>query len=566
MKFFPAIFSQFIESHTHRRNLMVLVRLLGLLFVLLIAFSVIFHLLMMREGQSFSWFTGFYWALTVMSTLGFGDITFHTDIGRFFSMVVLATGMVFVLVLLPFTFIQFFYAPWMEAQQAAATPRKLPEGTRNHVVLTNWDKVTSNLVKKLPAYRYEYVVIVPTLEQARELTDLGIRVVLGDLDDPNTYRAVQLEHAAMLAVTGSDTSNTNVAFTAREIAPDLKIVTTARRSASCEVLQLSGVDEVIQLPEIMGQSLARRCSVGRQAVSFIGQIDELHVAEAPVGHTDLVGQTLIGSDIRKETGLNAIGVWERGRFEPAMADTKLTANTVLVLAGSKEQMAAFDRRYALEVEAAPIVIIGAGRVGRAAARALAARGLEYRLIEQLGERIRDPERYIMGDASRREVMEAAGIDKAPAAIITTHDDDTNVYLTIFLRCLRPDIQLIARSNLERNVSTLHRAGADFVMSYSSMGANGILNSLRGGKLVMVTEGLGLFKVAVASSLVGLSLIEAKIRIETGCSVAGLRRAGKTLVNPSPTTVFEAGDELIAIGGVEDERSFLKKYPPPEHVG
>nr|MBF0222247.1 hypothetical protein [Desulfobulbaceae bacterium] len=36
---------------------------------------------MMYEGREFSWITGFYWTLTVMSTLGFGDITFQTDLG-----------------------------------------------------------------------------------------------------------------------------------------------------------------------------------------------------------------------------------------------------------------------------------------------------------------------------------------------------------------------------------------------------------------------------------------------------------------------------------------------------
>ena len=168
--------------------------------------------------------TGFYWTLTVMSTLGFGDITFYSDIGRIFSMVVLASGMVFLLVLLPFTFIEFFYAPWMEAQQAAATPRKLPPETQGHVVLTQWDNVTANLIKKLPSYGYDYVVIIPTPEEARELTELGIRVVLGDLDDPPTYQSVCLENAVVLAATGSDTSNTNAAFTARDIAPEVRIV------------------------------------------------------------------------------------------------------------------------------------------------------------------------------------------------------------------------------------------------------------------------------------------------------------------------------------------------------
>jgi hypothetical protein len=65
---------------------------------------------MESEGKEYSWITGFYWTLTVMTTLGFGDITFTTDLGKIFSIVVLLSGVIFLLVLLPFTFIQFFFA------------------------------------------------------------------------------------------------------------------------------------------------------------------------------------------------------------------------------------------------------------------------------------------------------------------------------------------------------------------------------------------------------------------------------------------------------------------------
>ena len=34
----------------------------------------------------------FYWVLTTMSTLGYGDITFSGDDGRLFSMIVMFTG------------------------------------------------------------------------------------------------------------------------------------------------------------------------------------------------------------------------------------------------------------------------------------------------------------------------------------------------------------------------------------------------------------------------------------------------------------------------------------------
>lgn len=39
------------------------------------------------EGRYHSWITGIYWTLTVMTTLGFGDITFTNDIGRLFSII-----------------------------------------------------------------------------------------------------------------------------------------------------------------------------------------------------------------------------------------------------------------------------------------------------------------------------------------------------------------------------------------------------------------------------------------------------------------------------------------------
>jgi Trk K+ transport system NAD-binding subunit len=561
MKFTPAIFGYMLRNHTQRRNLMILVRLLVVLFALITTYSIIFHALMTREGQEFSWATGFYWTLTVMSTLGFGDITFHSDMGRIFSMFVLASGMIFLLVLLPFTFIEFFYAPWMEAQQAAATPRKLPEDTTGHVVLTHWDNVTANLIKKLPAYGYDYVVIIPTLEEARELTELGIRVVLGDLDDPPTYKAVCLENAAILAATGSDTSNTNAAFTARDIAPDVRIVSTASRESAKEVLQLSGVDQVIHLPEMMGQSLARRCSSGQHVANLLGQFDELAIAEAPVNRTELVGKTLAESQLRALTGVGAIGVWERGTFEPALAHTRMTENTVLVLAGTTQHISAFNQLFSRPISSAPIVIIGGGRVGRAAGRSLAARGLDYRIIERLSERIRDPEKYILGDAFKRGTLEEAGILKAHAVILTTHDDDTNVYLAIFIRRIRSDIQLIGRANLERNISNLHRAGADFVMSYAGMGAGAILNVLRGNRLLMVAEGLGLIKVMLPDEFIGKSLLESNVRNDTGCSIVGVRRKDFTVVNPQPDSVFQAGDELVIIATVESENKFLEKYPP-----
>ena len=147
------------NQHGHRN-----LRALGSFFLVLAAmvtvYSILFHVLMLREGQDHTWITGFYWTLTVMSTLGFGDITFHTDIGRLFSILVLLSGTIFLLVLLPFTFIEFFYEPWMKAQAASRAPRSLPERTRGHVLLTSDDAITRSLTRLLQRYSYTYALVV----------------------------------------------------------------------------------------------------------------------------------------------------------------------------------------------------------------------------------------------------------------------------------------------------------------------------------------------------------------------------------------------------------------------
>jgi Trk K+ transport system NAD-binding subunit len=206
-----------------------------------------------------------------------------------------------------------------------------------------------------------------------------------------------------------------------------------------------------------------------------------------------------------------------------------------------------------------VIIIGGGRVGRATALALQRRGIDYRIVEQLPERIRDPHKYVLGSGADKAVLRQAGFDQAATVIITTHDDETNIYLTIHCRLLRPDIQIISRSSLERNVAPLHRAGSDFVMSYASMGANALFNLLQRSDLLMIAEGLDVFKVPVPAQLAGKTLAEADLRHKTGCSVIGIDSHEKTMTNPSPDSVLPGEGEIVLIGTPAGETEFLKLF-------
>ncbi|MFP2904081.1 potassium channel family protein [Pyxidicoccus sp. 3LFB2] len=560
MKFLSSELAYFLRDAKARQNVRALLRLLLVLVLLVVGFTVLFHVLMEREGQVHSWVTGLYWTLTVMTTLGFGDITFQTDLGRAFSVVVLVSGVVFLLVLLPFTFIQFFYAPWMEAQRQSRAPRELPEGTRGHVILSHYDAVTMSLIPRLEFYGHPYVVLEDDVARALELHDRGVRVMVGPKDDQETYRRLRVQSASLLVVTGDDFLNTNIAFTARELTEQVPIASLARKPESVDVLELAGSNHVIQLPDMLGRSLARRTLAGEVRANVIGRFGQLVIAEAPVTGTPFVGKTLAESRLREVTGVNVVGMWQRGQFSIPRPETRIESSTVLVLAGTDAQLETFDSLVVIyNVFDRPVLILGGGRVGRAVAASLREREVPYRIVEEKAENARGLEHVVVGSAADLEVLKQAGIDEAPTALVTTSNDAINIYLTIYCRRLRPDMQIISRATLERNVSTLHRAGADFVMSYASMGANAILNVLEQGDVVMLAEGLDVFRYPASPKVVGRSLRETRIREETGCSVIALEMSGETVVNPDPSRPILQGAELILIGTVDGERRFKEHF-------
>jgi len=560
VKFIPAQLMFFLQGKTTKRNIRSLLRFFITLVLVVVMYSILFHYLMAAEDREFSWITGFYWTLTVMSTLGFGDITFHGDVGRAFSLVVLLSGVLFLLILFPFTFIQFFYAPWLDARSRARAPRELPNDTRDHVILTTFDPVTLSLIEKLKNYQQPYVLLVEDLQRALDLYDNEIRVVLGERDNPETYKRLHVEHASLVVANGHDELNTNIVFTVRELSHEVPIVATADSPSSVDILQLAGASHVMQLTVMLGKALARRTIGGDARANIIGRFDQLVIAEAPVHGTPLVGLTISESKLRENIGITVVGVWERGVFQLPTPSTPISTSTVLVLAGSEEQLQCYDEHMCIyNPHDAFVLILGGGRVGRQIARELEHRELPYMIVERDPEEILDPDLYVLGSAADINTLKRAGIDRASTIVITTQNDDMNIYLTIYCRRLRPDVHLISRATLEKNISTLHRAGADLVMSHSSLGSNTILNFLQRSRVMMLAEGLDILRFRVPASLDGKTLRTSGIRQRTGCSVIALRKDNVTTANPDPNTVLTTDMDMFVIGSVEAEQAFIKLF-------
>lgn len=561
MKFFFSQFLYFLQSKTTRRNIAALWKFFAVLLLIICVYSVLFHVLMMYEGRYYSWVTGFYWTMTVMSTLGFGDITFHTDLGLIFTMFVLISGILFLLIILPFTFIQFFYAPWLEAQEQARTPNRLPEETQDHVIITNVDPITTRLIEYLNRERMTYYIVTGDMQEAGRLLDQGYKVVVGEPDHQETYRRIQVDKAALVVVTNDDLTSTNISFTIRQVSEDVPIVTNAQQEHSIDILEFAGNSSVYEFMRMLGESLSKRTFGVGEGANIIGRFDDLLLSEMHVRHTKLEGKTLAEAGIRHATGATVIGLMEKGKFKASGPHAPISSDTILMLAGSRGQLQAFNETYTAEFKHDPdtpeVLILGGGRVGHVAAETLGAAAINYRVVEKRSVKITgfDRDHVIVGDAADLGTLKLAGIDTARSVIVTTHSDDMNIYLVFYCRQLRPDIQIISRSILARNVSKLYMAGADHVMSYASLGAGTIFQLLRPSEASLFTEGIIVLKKSAGPHFTGKTIMNCGIREVSGFSVIAIRREGRLLISPDPETTIKDSDELIAIGTSDNERLF-----------
>ena len=198
----------------------------------------------------------------------------------------------------------------------------------------------------------------------------------------------------------------------------------------------------------------------------------------------------------------------------------------------------------------PVLVIGGGKIGRAPAAQLRENGLRVNLVE------RDPveadrarpfcDNVFVGDAADRDILQEAGVDSAPSVVITTNDDSTNAYLCIYFRKLNPQIRIVSRITHDRNIESIHRAGADFALSYASLGQESIMALLQGRESIFLGADVDFHLLDVPDALAGRTLRETNIGARTGLNVIAMQQ-GDTMEITGPDTRLVAGSKMIAIG-------------------
>ena len=199
------------------------------------------------------------------------------------------------------------------------------------------------------------------------------------------------------------------------------------------------------------------------------------------------------------------------------------------------------------------IICGFGRVGRQVARDLRAAGARYVVVDHNPEMREHAQgigvRFIEGEPSDDEVMRAAGVMRARGVIACVDSDADNIFITLTVRGLRPDIAIVARASEEAVEAKLLRAGATRVISpYKTSGSEMARLSLnpqiRGALEVAPEYRMEEIEVAAGSPGEGQPIAD----VRGGAIIVGVRDAsGQFQPQPPAETVLHAGDVVTAMG-------------------
>ena len=243
-----------------------------------------------------------------------------------------------------------------------------------------------------------------------------------------------------------------------------------------------------------------------------------------------------------------------------------------------------------------VVIVGYGEGGSLVARVLREAGIRYVVVDLSGAIVRaarvQDESILYGDATRREILEHAGVERANVVVFAISDPrDLHAGVRV-ARELAPAAQILVRTRRMRDIEGLRAAGADQVVAEEFETTIEVFtrvlqryhvprNVIRAQTRVLRGEGYrmlrsprqeggvsqavidalaagttDLYLLDSESGAAGQSLRELDLRRRSGATVIAVVRDGSSQLNPEPDLSLEAGDCLVLMGShVEIDSAF-----------
>ena len=222
------------------------------------------------------------------------------------------------------------------------------------------------------------------------------------------------------------------------------------------------------------------------------------------------------------------------------------------------------------------IICGYGRMGAVIAKELKAKNQKFLIIENNEKKVEIIREggmiCLQGDATSEDTLFKAQIDKASGVAVVLDTDQDNLFVTMSIKTIIPDIFLLSRCAREENQTKLMRAGANKVINPYVSGGHRMAEILikpqvedsisvispKNSKMNLTIDEISLKGVDKYN---GITIKDSGIRDKFDISVVGIMDDdGKSIMNPASSEVLETNQTIILIGEVEKMDKFKEELP------
>lgn len=337
----------------------------------------------------------------------------------------------------------------------------------------------------------------------------------------------------------------------------MKILRALRERLVTWLVDLGETRREILLASILLLSLLILGGFAYQVVEGWTWIDGLYmtfITLTTIGYTEVHTLSILGRFLTMLIATLGIGI---ATFTVARAAQLLLVSDRLQKRHMQERIDRLENHY---------IICGYGRVGHRLAEDLQRAGRPFVVIERdpevLDDQALDGMLHLVGDAQDEETLLQAGLNRARGIILALPEDSFNVFVTLTVREMNPNIFILSRTIDHTNRSKLLHAGADKVIAPNEVGADRMAQVILRPNVdqfmerVLHTNSLSLqieeVKVSENAPLAGETLASSMFRQKFDAIVIGVvdSETQEMKFHPGPSDRIEPGDVLIVIGDPE----------------
>jgi len=281
-----------------------------------------------------------YMTVITLATVGFREIQPLSDAGKIFTMLLIIFG-VSVIGYIVGSLAQIMFEGQFQRIVGRKKVEKKIEALRNHYIVCGFGRIGSLICKEFAAKPLPFVVIEKSADVLPKLEEDRYLFIHGEATDDETLLKAGIKRAkGLVSVVASDTENVYITLTARGLNPDLYILARSGEEGSELKLKRAGASKVVS-PYMIGGGRMAQAILRPNVVDFIEiatgrehlelQMEEILIPD----DSGFVGQNLLSSGFRKETGAMIVGIKKVDGtmvFNPE-SHTRIGGNDTLIVLG-----------------------------------------------------------------------------------------------------------------------------------------------------------------------------------------------------------------------------------------